>query len=296
MLSRDTAPFVSVIVPVYNGRDLVAKNIESLLVQDYPKDRYEIIIIDNGSTDDTREIIRKYPVVLLEEKEIHTSYAARNRGINFSKGEVIAFTDADCIASQNWISSGVRVMRQDNIDMVGGAIEFIFPNGESASDLLDSLINLNNEVVIKFRHSAQTANLFAKKDIFNEIGLFPAKIASGGDALWTYGAWKAGHSLKYDPKTIVLHPSRGLRELLKKHLRVGTGSIEVWRGRGQSRLWIVARFISLFLPVLAVRLPWLIKQRGKPGIYYPIFKMIVISYLCTIASAYGIIKSLVYKK
>src|SRR3990170_3006911 len=100
-------PKISVIVPVYNDAQRIGKCIESLLQQTYPHEKYEVIIIDNGSTDETREVIKKYPVKLLIEDKIQSSYAARNKGIKNAKGEVIAFTDSDCIPGNDWIERGV---------------------------------------------------------------------------------------------------------------------------------------------------------------------------------------------
>jgi hypothetical protein len=96
-------PFVSIIVPVYNGSRSIDALLTSLLALDYPADRCEILIVDNKSTDDTCERVQRYPVTLLEETEIQSSYAARNRGIRAAKGGIIAFTDADCVADPDWL-------------------------------------------------------------------------------------------------------------------------------------------------------------------------------------------------
>ena len=92
---------LSVIVPVYNEHStlpLVVARICNAL----PEVSKEIIIVDNDSTDDSASIAARYPITLLSESEIRTSYAARNRGINHARGEIIAFTDADCIPAPDW--------------------------------------------------------------------------------------------------------------------------------------------------------------------------------------------------
>jgi len=77
---------------------------------DYDRDMLEIIVVDGNSTDNTREIVSQYPVKLLLE-ERHGLNAARNTGIKNSSGEIVAFTDADCIIPKDWISKIVDNFR-----------------------------------------------------------------------------------------------------------------------------------------------------------------------------------------
>jgi len=96
-------PFASVIVPVYNGSHTIDELLDSLVSQTYPRERYEIIVIDNNSQDGTPERVQHYPVQLLYEREEQNSYAARNRGIQAARGEAIVFTDAACVAHPDWL-------------------------------------------------------------------------------------------------------------------------------------------------------------------------------------------------
>lgn len=96
-------PFVSVVVPVFNGAKIIEDLLLSLLALDYPAERHEIIVVDNGSTDHTRQIVERYPVRLLEERETRGPAAARNKGITHARGDIVAFTDADCVADRDWL-------------------------------------------------------------------------------------------------------------------------------------------------------------------------------------------------
>jgi len=109
-------PLVSVIIPVYNDPDGIRRCFEALRKQSYPTERFEILAVDNGSTDDTRAVIQDALAgvpngYLLVEDEIQGSYAARNAGIERATGEVLAFTDADCTPAPTWIESGVKTLR-----------------------------------------------------------------------------------------------------------------------------------------------------------------------------------------
>ena len=96
-------PFISIIVPVYNGENIIGACLKSLLAQDYPKDKYEVIAVDNNSKDKTADIIKEYSVHYLFESKVQGSYAARNTGVRHAKGEILAFTDADCVADKGWL-------------------------------------------------------------------------------------------------------------------------------------------------------------------------------------------------
>ena len=92
---------ISVVVPVYNGERVIGPCIESLLAMDYPRDAIEIIIVDNASTDGTAAIIGQYPVTKVSERTLGAA-AARNAGIRTASGEIVAFTDADCVVDIRW--------------------------------------------------------------------------------------------------------------------------------------------------------------------------------------------------
>ena len=169
-------PFVSIIVPCYNAEAFIRKCLDGLLAQDYPRDKLEIFIIDNGSTDRTPDIIREYGstgsptgegVKLLFERNVQSSYAARNRGVERARGEVFAFTDPDCIPETTWVSEGVRCLAETGADMAGGRVRMIFKKTTGA-ELFDSFSHLDNESFVRDKQAVQTANLFARRRIFED--------------------------------------------------------------------------------------------------------------------------------
>lgn len=112
-------PLISVVVPVYNGEESIAACIESLLAMEYPKNKVEFLVVDNHSTDRTRAIIDQYPVIALSEPQRGPS-AARNAGIRAARGEIIAFTDADCQVCSRWAHEIERTFDDAHIDAVMG--------------------------------------------------------------------------------------------------------------------------------------------------------------------------------
>ena len=106
--------FVSVIVPVFNNGDRLAKCLKALYVQTYPYADYEVIVVDNNSTERIDSVCEQFPNVRYETESEQGSYAARNRGLSIAKGEVIAFTDSNCIPDAEWIAAGVRALSDTN--------------------------------------------------------------------------------------------------------------------------------------------------------------------------------------
>jgi len=288
MLKLDTLPTVSVIVPAYNAEKDIVKLIESLLELDYPKKLLEIIIVDNNSNDQTKETVKQYPVKLLEEKNIQSSYAARNKGIRNAKSEIIAFIDSDCVATPQWIKEGVNILVSESADLVGGKIEFTYSEN-SAAELFDSITHMQTEFNIKESAVAATANLFVKSSLFDKIGMFPYWVKSGGDGQWTGKATRNGLSLLYAPMAIVKHPARSLRALLKKKYRIGGGMAHIWIGEGRSSLKFIYSVFRIFLPSRLSSIKKIIHQRGTPEMNDRVLNIWFVSCLCNLLMGVGIL-------
>jgi glycosyltransferase involved in cell wall biosynthesis len=115
-------PSFTVVVPVRNGEATIRACIESLVAQQYPADRFDIIVVDNGSTDGTAQIVAPYPLTVVQCDTLGPS-PARNAGVWHARGEIVAFTDADCVADTGWIAALARAFSEEAIGAAGGAIE-----------------------------------------------------------------------------------------------------------------------------------------------------------------------------
>lgn len=124
-------PIASVIVCTHNRAQTLAQACAALLAIDYPSDRWELLIVDNRSTDETprvaRELARSRPdlVRVIEERRIGLSQA-RNTGVRHARGEIIAFADDDAFPGTGWLQALVEGLRQDNALVAGGPIEPAF--------------------------------------------------------------------------------------------------------------------------------------------------------------------------
>lgn len=220
-------PFVSVIVPVFNDPDRIRTCIEALLAQSYPCERYEVIIVDNGSTDDTRRIVRQYPVVSLIEDRLQGSYAARNKGLGCAKGEILAFTDSDCIPRKDWLERGVACLtRMPECTVLGGSVELFLKNPArpTIAGLYDQLWGFPQQRYVEAGF-APTANLFTRRCAFEIAGPFNSQLKSGGDREWGLRATAYGFQVVYARDAVVRHPAReSLGELCAKARRVIGGN------------------------------------------------------------------------
>ncbi|MFC1782232.1 glycosyltransferase [Planctomycetota bacterium] len=284
-------PYVSIIVPVYNDQEHIGLLIESLLNQDYPQKRTEIIIVDNNSRDKTPEIIRKFPVTLLCENDVQSSYAARNRGIKKARGQILAFIDSDCRADPNWLTQGVKKLLDESADLVAGEVAFTFSRKKTLAEMYDSVTNFSFENYVN-RGVSGAGNLFVKSQLFQQIGLFPARVKSGGDLQWTQKATNRGFSLVYAPRAIVKHPARPLKPLLAKQFRVGAGHIDIFLRQGQSRARILRNFLGSIKPSTVSSIKKRVEQRGTDDMKNKIYCLWCIGWLCKLAGAAGMIRPL----
>ena len=240
--------FVSVIVPVLNASELIDEFLAALNNQTYKMYAFEIVVVDNGSTDDTVARIEKYPDVHLFQTNKTGPYAARNLGIENAKGTILAFTDVNKIPDKNWIEAGVSLLIEKNADLAGGEITFDLGKKPSASNLYDSITFNNNRRFVLEERASATGNLFVKRSVFDQTGYFPENIRSGMDIWWTRQAVKKGFKLIYAEQAIVICKPRNFSEVFKKAYRVGKTHPFNLVYEGKSRFYILALILRTFAP------------------------------------------------
>lgn len=242
--SAGLAPFVSVVVPVYNDAR-AASCVHALSRQTYPGDRYEVIVVDNGSRPGLKPALAAFPQLYTLGEDQPGSYAARNRGVAFGKGQILAFTDSDCIPSSNWIESGVKALMSDpRCGIVGGQIS-VFPVSSDPGfiEKYSMHVELDQERFVKSRSFAATANMFTYRRVFSDVGRFEASLTSGGDLDFARRVAAAGYAVTYDPGPVVFHPARArILETLRKFARVSSGLYA--RGAKEFDLLTAARHVQ----------------------------------------------------
>ena len=217
------APLVSYVVPVYNMEETIGNTIESLLNQDYPNK--EIVVINDGSMDNTEEILKKYPIKYITTENKGISHA-KNLGLKNSKGEFIAFTDADCELDKLWTKNILKGFTDENIGIVGGITEYKI-DGSYCSiyrslEISRRFKNMKNlEVVL-----APGNNSIFRREVLDNIGGFKPEWPFAEDAQISFLAFDYGYKITKQNDAISYHMAENnFKKLIKKGLRTGKGYV-----------------------------------------------------------------------
>jgi glycosyltransferase involved in cell wall biosynthesis len=286
---RKLDPTVSVVVPVRNSPKRIATCIEALLVQTYPKDLVRIVIVDNDSDDDTRSIVERHPVELVVEKTAHNPYVARNAGVAVATGGIIAFTDANCVPAEDWLTRGVRALLDSGADLAGGRIRFTFSARPTVGEVVDAVTNVDVEASIANHRACMTGNLFVRRAVFAEVGAFDPSLRSGGDMRWTRRATDAGFRLVYAADAEVSYPARPLGPLVRKQYRVGRGVPGVWEVLGMSRPQMAVAIARGMLPTPPGRLATRVPDRVTVAAPERLLRLWLGVWLCKVVRSVGCI-------
>lgn len=216
---------IAVVVPVWNGRAILGRCLEAIAQQTLPREAYQVIVVDNGSSDGTAEIARSFPGVTVLEEPAPGSYAARNRALGHVDAPITAFTDADCVPAPDWLERVAEAAAaHPGFGVLAGRID-LFDEGEQEAPVFGDYERLfsfpQNHAA---RGNCATANWASETALLRRLGGFDASLKSGGDRQMALRIKESGHPLVYVPAMIVRHPVRANRaELVRKRKRLSGG-------------------------------------------------------------------------
>lgn len=240
---------VSVIVPHYNDLERLDICLAALEAQRFDGE-FEIVVGDNASPQGeaavTKVIDGRARVVVATDKG---AGPARNAAVAASKGEILAFTDSDCVPEPDWLAIGLAALSR--ADVIGGYL-YVIPKDTAAItfvEAFDIVFGFDNEFYVKKTGYSVTASLFCSRAVFDKVGGF--RVGVSEDMEWGHRALAAGCRMAYEGKARVAHPARRTwEELLKKWRRLDS---EMYGLVGKAPLaqlrWIVR---SLAFPLSAV--------------------------------------------
>lgn len=276
---KEKHPLVSIIIPTYNSEQTIEACLKTIFDLDYPKDRYEVIIVDGFSKDKTLEIAKIFPVKILTEKR-KTRSAACMTGIENAKGEYIALTDSDCTVAKDWLSMLTKALSIDKkIAAVGGPNDFD-PTLSELSKIITSLtkvrtfvggtrIGLSTENIC-FTNSTNGCNSAYRKSSILEVGNFIPEVVGAEELELEWRLSNAGYKIVFTPEAKIIH-----------HKKFTWKSFKIWMYRmGISRActtklrWFEALKLRRLSPVSP---PTVLLASAIPIIWLGIFGFLMIN-------------------
>jgi len=230
---------ISVIVVTWNDRENLLRCLASLEAQDWPRERVQLIVVDDGSTDGTAEAVRQaHPDALLVVKKNSGADNSRNHGLDRASGEIIALIDADCTAPPHWLDSLAAGLDEFDTPVIGGRI--LHPDGFWARMIGISDFGEFQGTRPKAVSNIPTCNLGARKTLFDRFR-FDETARIGGDVLFACRLRQAGIGLCYDPRIVVRHHPRAHRKaFFDRARRYGAGFVQVrQQASGMKHGWLV---------------------------------------------------------
>ncbi len=230
-----STPFVSIVVPVLNGEAEVEACVHALRAQAYPRDAYEIIFVDNGSSDGTVRRLEELGVTY-HVREKRGRAAALNRGVERSRGSIICTTDVSCVAEPGWVPAVVRCFEDAQVGCVAGEIKQLDP-GRNRVTRFQARINYMSPMHARDRRSlpylpfADGANASFRREVFERIGLFDESFIKSADVEICYRMLiLTDYKIVFDESAVVWEPGEPtLKALLKQRFRMGVGEVLVER-------------------------------------------------------------------
>ncbi len=243
------APLISVIIPHLNDLRRLTRCIEALNAQSLERETFEIIVADNGSDCGIEAVERAAEgarVVSVLEKG---AGPARNGALALARGQILAFTDSDCIPDRNWLVEGRAAL--ESSDLVGGRmfLSVADPARPTAVEAFELVFAFDNKRYVERMGFSVTANLFVRRAVGETIGGFQVGVPEDVD--WCRRARSAGFRLCYSPQAIVAHPARhSMHELISKWQRLteeAYGDLQV--NGGKRWMWLARSAAVLISPL-----------------------------------------------
>jgi GT2 family glycosyltransferase len=259
---------VSVVVPTFKRPLLLCRCLEALLSQDFDPLEYEVIIVDDAVCNQTKCQVEQYAkkatlrgctVRYLAAIDSHGPAAARNLGIHAAQGEIIAFTDDDCIPSVEWLIAGVKAFDEDVVAVAG---QIVVPLSAAPTDYEYNASYLAHSEFV-------TANCFVKRNALISIGGFDERFTAAWreDSDLIFTLQERGASYKVVQDAVVIHPVRSAQ-----------WGVSIYQQRK-----------SLFNALLYKKHPTLYRQKIQatpPWNYYAIASSLVVALIGVISASW----------
>lgn len=215
---------VSVVVCGHDGARFLPALLESLAAQTLARDRFELIYVDDASSDDSIALAERSGMARVVRAETRIGLPrARNAGIRAARGAILAFTDVDTVPDRHWLEAGCRRFQDPDVDYLAGGITMPVGPRPTIAALVDATTHLDQEIYVQQGY-AVGANFWIRRAVANRVGGFNERLEfyGGDDEEFGWRLRAAGVRLDYAPEVRLTHPPRvRLRDLAGKAYRGG---------------------------------------------------------------------------
>ena len=249
---REMKPDITFIIPMKNTENYIGKCLQSILSVNYDKNKIEIIVIDNNSSDKSVEIACKYPVEI-KKCPLNTIGKVRNFGANMANGSIFAFIDSDCAIYNDWIKNAIEILRNPRIAVVGNNYEL--PNDPNWIERAWLYENKSEYREVTF---VPGGNFAIKSDVFREVGGFDEALVTCEDADICERVGKKGYlAIKTSKmKSIHMRNPQNIKEFINKEIWYGIDMLSSVKNKQFDKVLIVTMFfyvshLSLLIGILS---------------------------------------------
>ena len=247
-------PNVSIIIPMYNNEKYVDLCLKSIFSLEYPDKKMELIVVDNGSTDSSVEIVKKYPLKVVS-CPIGNISKVRNAGAAVAKGTVLAFVDSDCVVGPSWLSTTVNILERPRVVATGSG--YRLPKDAKWVEKIWLRQSKIEEREVKFIPSG---NFIVKADAFKEIGGFNESLVTCEDADICERLARKGFKLIYSTKIHSTHlrNPKTISEFFRKEMWYGINMTVSLKNQNLDKLFMltVLFYLSHLLIILSFWWPY----------------------------------------
>jgi cellulose synthase/poly-beta-1,6-N-acetylglucosamine synthase-like glycosyltransferase len=230
-VAEQSNPKVSIIVASYNNEDTIEECLKSILAQDYPKDLFEVIVMDGCSKDGTVKKAEQFPIKVVS---IHLNApAAYNYAMKIASNPILGFVDADAKVEKEWLNKLVPHLGDPKVAGVSGSIE-TWNNANPWARSIGYELKSRYSRIGKFTGRVATMNLLLKKSVIEEVGGWDEKLSSQYDTDFGFRISAKGYKIAYEPNAVCYHFNRPtLRAYYRQQLQYGKNTLKLYFKHGR---------------------------------------------------------------
>jgi len=264
-------PLVSLLLAVRNESGFIQKCIESILAQDYPSNRLEVIIADGMSSDPTESIIKNlisdHPGFHYFKNEGRIQSAGWNQALDLCRGEIISIVSGHVILAPDYVSKAVQTLQRTGADLVGGSVRSI-SSGKVGEAIAFAMTHPFGVGGARFRYAEKEEETdsvfmgFCRREVYEKIGKYDEELVRNQDDEFSYRLSKAGGRIICNPEiTSYYHTRSTYKSLWRQYFQYGYWKVRVLQKHPRQmrlRQFVPLAFVLslLFALLLSILLPW----------------------------------------